>query len=769
MVDEDFIELPGGPWQLWSGVVVRATGFPFSRADRLSDVRLATRADESWRLSRIRDARGVRREAAFADEFDAATRRLCLTVRSISRDPLFREAITWQNLEFVGLCLDRYGNAGTRDSRDRKREIAIASYIQRYSTKNDSIGFFGPVGWAEWEPGTEATVVRPGNGLLRTRTTYFEAWAIEEVAAALARRPALGSLLPLRPVAANFVIDGQVRRPVGAPVELTAIQQAIMKGCDGRRNERGIADLVGPADEVYAEIRHLADGDVVRRDLIGPIETRPEIRLQSKLAALPAGPARTDALDDLEKLTDARDAVARAAGDPDRLASAMRALNAEFERITAIPAYRAHGRTYGGRCVVYEDATRDTDVVLGRTLLAELTEPLSLILHSARWLTHRIGADYLSRIDEYYERKRTRTDAGAVTLTGLLALATRDFFVGSGLPPLARSAVAEMQSRWASILRIPVGVARHSTASADIAAAVLDRFAAPRPQWSAGRQYSPDVLVMAASVDALNRGDFELVLGELHLATNTLESRAIVEQSPDRQRMMTMAEHAVGGWRMVAVPDREWSAVTARTSPPTALLSPAFDYWVGGSGDVDDLPAAPVPASALEVFRHRGGLEVRSLADGRCFPLAEVIGDYLSRVAINAFRLFPPTDRRSPRVSIGRLVVSRQTWRLPARKCNWAFQSREPDRYLLMREWVARHDLPQRAYYSISGEAKPLYVDFTSIALTNVLASAIRRMPDQSTGLVTIQEMLPSADGLWLMDAAGEAYTSELRMLVCET
>jgi hypothetical protein len=297
---------------------------------------------------------------------------------------------------------------------------------------------------------------------------------------------------------------------------------------------------------------------------------------------------------------------------------------------------------------------------------------------------------------------------------------------------------------------------------------VRDHFAAEPPQWSAGRQYSPDVLVEAASVEALERGEFELVLGELHVAANTLESRAIVEQSPDRQRMMTMAERAVGGWQMVAVTDHEWSAMTARTSPPTALLSPAFDYWVAGTGDVADLPRTPVPASALEVFRHRGGLEVRSLVDGRCFPLAEVIGGYLSRVALNAFRISPPTDQRSPRVTIGRLVVSRQTWRLPARKCDWAFQSREPERYLLMREWVARHDLPRRAYYSISGEAKPLYVDFTSIALTNVLASAIRRMPDQSTGLVTIQEMLPAADGLWLTDAAGEPYTSELRMLVCE-
>ena len=47
--------------------------------------------------------------------------------------------------------------------------------------------------------------------------------------------------------------------------------------------------------------------------------------------------------------------------------------------------------------------------------------------------------------------------------------------------------------------------------------------------------------------------------------------------------------------------------------------TPAFDYWVGGTGDVDDLPATPVPASALEVFGDRGGLEVRSLVDGRCF------------------------------------------------------------------------------------------------------------------------------------------------------
>jgi hypothetical protein len=276
-------------------------------------------------------------------------------------------------------------------------------------------------------------------------------------------------------------------------------------------------------------------------------------------------------------------------------------------------------------------------------------------------------------------------------------------------------------------------------------------------------------MIAASSVAAINRGDYQFVLGELHAAYNSVESRAIVEQSPDRQRLLSMVEVAAGGRRIVPLAPRAWGAVTARTSPPPALLSGDWLYWSVGADDVSDLPVPPVPVAALTVSRGDNGLVVRRRDTGQVFPLVEVIGEYLSGAAANAFQMLPAAPY-NPRVAIDRLVVARESWRMPARKLGWAFQLDERRRYLQMREWLQRHGIPRYAFCSVSIETKPTFVDFTSIPLVNVLAGVVRRMakvaPDDA---VTISEMLPDRAQAWLPDSAGERYTSELRLVVAES
>jgi hypothetical protein len=229
-----------------------------------------------------------------------------------------------------------------------------------------------------------------------------------------------------------------------------------------------------------------------------------------------------------------------------------------------------------------------------------------------------------------------------------------------------------------------------------------------------------------------------------------------------------MAEAVARGRRVAVVAPRDWGGVTARTSPPSALVSPANVYWAVGSDDVSHLPVAPLPVAALGVVRAGGELVVRSADGGEEFPLSQVVGDYVSGATVNAFRLLPPA-RHTPRISIGRLVIMRETWRLPLRKCAWAFQLDERRRYLQMREWLSRHGIGRRAFYSVAVEPKPTMVDFTSIPLVNVMASTVRRSARANpSGEVTISEMCPDPTEAWLPDAEGERYSSELRMLVVE-
>ncbi|WP_231647663.1 lantibiotic dehydratase, partial [Planomonospora sphaerica] len=109
----------------------------------------------------------------------------------IAADPLFREAVTWQN-PGVLVALDGIvagGPRAVRNVRRRDRERAVVRYWQRYCAKNETIGFFGPVCWVGIGAGSgsgRALEVRVGPGLLRERRVFLEGWALAAYADHLA-------------------------------------------------------------------------------------------------------------------------------------------------------------------------------------------------------------------------------------------------------------------------------------------------------------------------------------------------------------------------------------------------------------------------------------------------------------------------------------------------------------------------------------------------------------------------------------------------------
>jgi hypothetical protein len=76
-------------------------------------------------------------------------------IGGVKADPAFAEAFSWQN-PVLAEFLRGTGPGSARRAKDRKREVVVASYLQRYCLKNDTIGVFGPVGWVSVEPAGRA-------------------------------------------------------------------------------------------------------------------------------------------------------------------------------------------------------------------------------------------------------------------------------------------------------------------------------------------------------------------------------------------------------------------------------------------------------------------------------------------------------------------------------------------------------------------------------------------------------------------------------------
>jgi len=77
--------------------------------------------------------------------------------------------------------------------------------------------------------------------------------------------------------------------------------------------------------------------------------------------------------------------------------------------------------------------------------------------------------------------------------------------------------------------------------------------------------------------------------------------------------------------------------------------------------------------------------------------------------------------------------------------------------------------MPRQVFALSPGETKPVYVDFESPVLTQILCRQLRRAAADFPGQpARFTEMLPAAQDCWLADEHGQRYTSELRLVAVD-
>jgi lantibiotic biosynthesis dehydratase-like protein len=755
------VRLGNSRWHTRRECVLRSAGFAISLVDRLCDIDLPAIADA---------CADPADSPEFKSAHDRAAGRIECAIQELAADSRLREAIVWQNANVVYNCLDKILSGKPLPGRVwRQYVLTIASYVQRYAAKNDTIGFFGPLVWADWHSGDPAITVEPGEKLLFSRSLYFESWAIDAIARAFSDDAGIMPWCTPKLAENLLLFDGSLYSPRGSVVELDRSDLELLSRCDGSRTlceitATSTADGARLAEDVVARLRSLADRGLIRLDLTGPLEGRPEITLRKKLTAIDNPGVRARALATFDDVLAARDRVAAASGDPEKLATALDGLGTAFERVTAARATRRHGEMYAGRTLVYEDARRWVEVRLGTSLLDMIAEPLSLVLESVQWLAGRAAELYESRLTELHDRCRIRARSDEVPLAMLVSAATPDLaYSAREVPPPVSSLIRDFQERWAAILRAPAGAHEYSVTARVIGSHVRAAFPAIPARWSAAVHHTPDIMIAAATPEDINAGNFTAVLGEVHVATNTLCARPAVEMHGDPDELLAADEIDHGRGRIFIVPSKDARYVNSRTYPP-ALLSPKYTYWTMHS-NISGAPGPVLPVADLVVRQRKAGLMVRSRSTRAEFGILEVLGEYLSGAIVNSFQPISPSRHR-PRVSIDRLVIARESWMFTFGEMDWCMVKSEQSRYYLARKWRLSHHLPERVFFHTAQEDKPIFCDFRSIPLINLLAKVVRTGTRRAQdGSLTLTEMLPDASQTWLRDAHGGRYTAELRMI----
>ena len=660
-------------------------------------------------------------DAAFRETFKQSLPKMAQALCEVASNSRFQEAVIWQNHRVfnraVAQVRDRAPNASL-DWKHRQRLELIANYLQRYCLKNETIGFFGPVGWARLNPEGETIDVRPGENLLAERTVYFESWCINELVEFLNKEKALRPWIAPRQVPYLHLDGLTLYLPQSRPMQLLHPQALALKLCDGQRTAKSIVAALKL--RFPAEIKNEAAGHQLfeflesRGFITWKLELAPGVypdrALRKLLESVEDETLRERALKPLVELEAGRDQVVRASGDPEKLHKALHELDATFERITATASTRQAGKMNAARTIVYEDCRRDLQVAVGPELLEHLSGPLSLLLASARWFTFEVAQYYRRIFKEVFEQLAREANSRHVN-GAVFWYRCHEYFLNSGKTG-SNDLLSEFQKRWAEVLSLDANQKCVNLTSEQLRPLIEKAFAAPRPGWSSARYHSPDVMVAAASAEAIRRGDYELVLGEVHLGINTLRGALFTLQHPNPPEMFRAVQRDMPERGIIIGPPKDWVGLTSRS---TAVLIPAESYWLLVAHDSLVEPGKHILRIGSLVIEQIGGDLIVRTRDGRLrFDIIEAFADMLSSLISSKFKIIEPAPH-TPRVTLDRMVISRERWMFTVSDLPFTHEKVDSQRFLEVRRWAKSvHGLPRFVFVKSPVEVKPCYVDFDS-------------------------------------------------------
>ncbi len=703
---------------------------------------------ELGRTQSAADAAAAEFDRVFGDSARATTKQL----RRWAADEHLREAVAWQNPPAVATALDPLLEAPvTADgiATSARHELLVARYLQRYAAKNDTVGFFGPVGWAEVGGDDRALDMRPGPRITVDDRADFEPWAVGALAQAIAADGALR--VHLRPWRHPSLRAG------AGPGELTLLERAfrlppleqvVLALCDGRRSVGEVLDAAAPG------AGHRADaGEALERLVAGSfVSLAPRVpatadaidRLRNFVDALPRCEARDGWLRTIDALRASAADAAGARGRPDDVLRATHRLAEEFARHAGRSAYRPADHATWGRSLLCLDTTRDLELTIGEPLARDLADALRPVLDAAHWFSCQVHAQLAEFADALFDE---HARGGRIPLDALWLQMQRR---GEAVRAIVDDVVEQLAERWAE--------ATSDASPSGTAAGAAAVFGDATSDWPGARFQAPDVMIAAASAEEAAEAQF--VLGELHPADRSLMREVFVARHPDRAALRRSVE--------AAQPEPELRPLI-RTRDPQARMRtmPEADFVF----DIEcDTVVSPQPAQrvlrsgALWVERRSAGLRIVDRDNGREFPWHSFLGPQVTVLGSQRFRLYAPAPYR-PRVTIGRLVVARETWRLDlAPFAAWRRLSRSA-RYTEVRRLARSLGWPRWVFYRLPGQPKPLYLDLDSLCFVDLFARMASAAACSGHPTAEVTEMLPTPEQCWLADCRGDRYTSEWRML----
>ena len=170
--------------------------------------------------------------------------------------------------------------------------------MQRLTTKNETISFFGPSTWGEFDAQEPAAVaIKLSEQHVRERTVYVERWVCDLLAELMSADPEVQALLPLR-LADDLAIEGTLGTflNTGKTVRFSPAEQEFLESC-ATSNRYGLeSPLAG----------NLLEQKVLIRTVQVRVTPLPFEALRREVASWPSHSAQARWQENLEEIEKAR-------------------------------------------------------------------------------------------------------------------------------------------------------------------------------------------------------------------------------------------------------------------------------------------------------------------------------------------------------------------------------------------------------------------------------------------------------------------------------
>jgi|GEM_PF-2260523 len=676
--------------------------------------------------------------------------------------PDTREALFLSNpdaLERIDALLER--GMAQIDSRTRQRLRLGWNYVQRLCAKNDTSSFFGPIAWGKFgaEDRPDIRVELGASSWLASRLTFFEHWVVLRLARAMAADPALRDSMPIALSAGCHVEQGVLSYPAGKTKVLNRLGAAMLEAvvaAPRSRMARGalMTRLLAEGFDA-ADARALLDFLLEKTVLVAgfdvaPGSAQPLEQLRRELGALALEPAaRQPWLDVLSGLENQR--LAFANGGLDARAGALDAMRTLLGE-AGIDLARAQGKMYVGRFPLYEDCSRNVHVELGGKLARDLKAQLEPVMGLYNWL---VGAVAVRMHDHYlagWRRAGAHAGTGLDFLGFVSSLGQRD-----GREQVRVEVRDILRACWRRLTAAHRDGDEITLSAADIEQ-LLRWLNEGEPRAAAFRVlgkdiHSPDFMLAARDVAAIERGDYRVVIGEVHPAVHTVSQPVAQPFCPYRAEIRDEVQALLAPRTLVLADTPE----DYQRSHIDWLDVPALARLVLPKGGAPAAPGLGLRSGRGTVVLRDGVLSYYDGEHGICQDLLTVMPSDMHRVCFAlAGELIGQVEPR--RLVLGRMILKRQSWQMDGQDLPPGGEPAENlDSYLAWRRWGERQGLPRHVFVKSESEPKPIYVDFCNPLALDLLAGLAKKKEP-----MRFSEMRPAPDELWLVDSRGR-YCSEFR------